>query len=549
MDRLDSAGFVELLTVGHAWFRRHVESVNALNVFPVPDGDTGTNMELSLASGVKAMLKAREGTLFDVVGALNKGLLMGARGNSGVILSQLFRGFLRIHQPVDLLDVPTFATAWNEGVQIAYKAVSKPVEGTILTVARESASIGLKEARSVATFAEWIGIVLESAEQSLARTPSLLPVLKEAGVVDSGGQGLVYIYEGFSRYFMGMSLEGESDVEKERMFSVGASARDLVTPVSHDTKGEFGYCTEVLIRLQRQKALTAEQTLKSRLMTYGNSLLVVAVEDLLKVHVHTMNPGRVLEDAIQYGSLVQVKVENMTEQHEALHNANAASVKTDQSAPEVAVVAVADGKGIRSVFQSLGVHRVVEGGNTMNPSTEDIAVAIEETKAKSVIVLPNHKNVILSAEQAKSVVSTDVRVLATENVLEGIAALVAYHPDRTLEENLSEMEKAVKTVVCGQVAKAVRETVFQNRDIVAGQYLGLHGSKLVVVGDDRDDVAFDVIRSIMPNDAELLTLFYGSNVNGQEAEHFAKRVEEQFQLVVEVTDGGQPIYDYVFSME
>lgn len=545
MNSLDCAGFVNMITAGHGWLQRHVDAVNALNVFPVPDGDTGTNMELSLAAGVRKVSSEADGTLSTAIQSLNKGLLMGARGNSGVILSQLFRGLLRVDHSAQHLTTAMLATALQDGVQIAYKAVSKPVEGTILTVARESAQVGLREAKATADLAVWMERVMTAANETLQRTPQLLSVLREAGVVDSGGQGLVYIYEGFHRYLIGK----QSDVGA---FSpaVGLPVRtepraypQSSTTDACETELGFGYCTEFLVRLA-DATNEAEAAVRAAMAAHGDSLLVVQVEDLIKVHVHTQHPGRALESALAIGTLVQVKVENMTEQHLALDHP-VAPVK----APSIAVVAVASGRGIQVALQSLGAHVVVDGGDTMNPSTEDIAAAITGIGADSIIVLPNHKNVIPSAMQAKAVVSATVEVVKTENIPQGIAALVAFHPAKPLAVNLAVMTEAIRSVAAGQVARAARETIYQGQEIRTGQFLGISGSELVYVGDSRTEAALRVGERLTSANAELLTLFYGANVEPTEVQALVSRLESVLDLSVEWRDGGQVVYDYIFSVE
>jgi DAK2 domain fusion protein YloV len=551
---IDSAGFAELIRAGHARLKQMVNAVNALNVFPVPDGDTGTNMEMSLSSGVAQLANASGKRLAEVTQAFASGLLMGARGNSGVILSQLFRGFAKVTQNVDRLDVQTFAKALQEGVNIAYRAVAKPVEGTILTVARESAAVGMMAAKRAETLQDWMEAVYDAAVRALQHTPELLPVLKQAGVVDSGGQGLVYIYEGFLKWLRGESLGVESAPEK-------ASSDVLDFAAAHiDHEGEYGYCTEVLIRLDGKDSVRVQEQLRDALGRYGDSLLVVGTESLVKVHVHTLHPGRVLEDALEFGPLVKIKIDNMTEQHSSIQQAAdhshrpAPSPRKDTDKPTVAkkpvaVVAVAAGEGLSEVFRSLGADVVLSGGQTMNPSTEEIVEAVRSAGGEHVIVLPNNKNIVLAAKQAAEILEQNVTIVPTTTIPEGIAAMMAYLPDQSADENASRMTAALEQVHSGQVVRAVRDSVYQNREIRENQYLGLDNQTLVYVGDSRKEAVLAVVAAMGVEGAELLTVFYGDAVPQSELDELVKEIEAKYGLEVEMKFGGQPVYDYIFSLE
>ncbi|WDL97407.1 DAK2 domain-containing protein [Alicyclobacillus sp. ALC3] len=543
LDRLNGEAFAQLVAAGHARLKRHVGVVNSLNIFPVPDGDTGTNMELSLASGVVRLLARTDQTLFGAAQALASGLLMGARGNSGVILSQLFRGFIRAAQRADYLDVTSFSIALQEGVSIAYRAVAKPVEGTILTVAREAAAAGTREARQEHGLEAWMAKVCDAARVALSRTPEQLAVLKEAGVVDSGGQGLVYIYEGFLAFLRGEEAAGEG----ETVSPAGTMSTEPVLDfaAAHiDHEGEFGYCTETLIRVDGARAADTEEVLRQQLATYGDSLLVVSAEDLVKVHVHTLHPGRVLEDALIHGTLIKIKIDNMTEQHTDIQTAQDTRQPT-----ELAVVAVVAGEGLQQVFTSLGATIVVSGGQTMNPSTEDIVDAVRRANAVETIVLPNNRNIVMAANQARDVLGESVQVVPSRSIPEGIAALMAMRSEDSAEVNAQRMEAAMAGVNAGQVVRAVRDSVFQERVIKANQYLGLVDQDLTEVGDDRLAVALNVISAMGVKDAELLTVFYGSGVASDELERLTNEVENEFGIEVEVREGGQPVYDYIFALE
>jgi DAK2 domain fusion protein YloV len=583
---LDGSDFALLIQAGYERLKANVHVVNSLNIFPVPDGDTGTNMELSLASGVKSLQKLSRPSLYDAAQALTSGLLMGARGNSGVILSQLFRGFLKVAAKHDELNAHTFALALNEGVQIAYKAVAKPVEGTILTVAKDAAQAGIKSAKLVASLSEWMDVVLSAAKKSLSRTPEQLPVLKQAGVVDSGGQGYVFILEGFSAWLNGQMDFGGEETPPQILHTPKTNLDFAAAHIHHE--GEYGYCTEVLLRTAGDVPVDdVEGHLRKKLSEYGDSLLVVAADRLVKVHVHTLHPGRVLEDALSFGTLTKIKIENMTEQHSEIvqshepgdvsGNSNWRSKSMDLDAESrnmpvngtvdvddapgsavsragdvlrpVAVVAVAAGQGLSQIFTSLGVDAVIEGGQTMNPSTEEIVDAIRAAKSEHTIVLPNNKNIVMAAEQARHVLGESVHVVKSTTIPEGIAAMMAYRPNASVLDNVSRMNASIQDVCAGQVVRAVRDSVYQNREIRANQFLGFVNHNLVEVADDRTAAAISVIQSMIHDDAELLTVFYGSDIDEQEIEQFSTLVLREFGLEVEAKFGGQPIYDYIFTLE
>ncbi len=545
---IDSTGFAELVRAGHARLKQMVDAVNALNVFPVPDGDTGTNMEMSLSSGVAQVANLSGKRLAEVTQAFASGLLMGARGNSGVILSQLFRGFAKVTQYADRLDIQTFAKALQEGVQIAYRAVAKPVEGTILTVARESAAVGMLAAKRAETLQDWMEAVYDAAVRALEHTPEQLPVLKQAGVVDSGGQGLVYIYEGFLKW-----LRGESVVVESAPVAKSPDVLDFAAAhIDHD--GEYGYCTEVLVRLEGTDSAQVQASLRETLSQYGDSLLVVGTDSLVKVHVHTLHPGRVLEDALAYGPLVKIKIDNMTEQHSTIQQAAdrpkspAATLRPVANKP-IAVVAVAAGEGLSEVFRSLGADVVLAGGQTMNPSTEEIVEAVRSAGGDHVIVLPNNKNIVLAAKQAAELLGHEVSIVPTTTIPEGISAMMAYLPDQSAAENTARMTAALDQVRSGQVVRAVRDSVYQNREIRENQYLGLDNQALVYVGDSRKEAVLAVVAAMGVEGAELLTVFYGEAVPRSELEELSREIEDKYGLEVEMKFGGQPVYDYIFSLE
>lgn len=556
--QLNGVEFVHMMRSGHVKLKDNVSTVNKLNVFPVPDGDTGTNMELSMASGVARLNEQANWTLREAAHGFASGLLMGARGNSGVILSQLFRGFVKVSQAHELLDVEQFAIALSDGVQIAYRAVAKPVEGTILSVASSAASTGMKLAKThQGSFATWLTAVYESACLALAKTPEQLPVLKQAGVVDSGGQGFVFILEGFLAYVNGERLASEiTTTLKADAHGVGDSLSFVLPEMNHE--GEFGYCTEVLIRVQR--ADSAQHLIRRRMSAYGESMLVVGVEDLVKVHIHTLHPGRVLEEAITFGPLLRIKIDNMTEQYTHLQTKEPETVPFVDSGPTVplqsespqkicAVVCVASGDGLRAIFESLGVDVVVSGGQTMNPSTEDFTKAVQVLSSSSVVLLPNNKNIVLAAEQAQTILGPHVVVVPTTTVPQGIAAMLAYDANQSVEQNVRSMSEAADAVVTGSIVRAVRDSVFQDREIREGQYLGFINQELVEVSDERETLANEIIGQMKDEVSELVTLFYGASVTEQALLTLRSDVSATHGLKVDAQYGGQPVYDYIFTVE
>ncbi len=550
---LNENQFVDMFRAGHASLKRRVAVVNGLNVFPVPDGDTGTNMELSLASGLRSMDVVKGRGLRAILESLSTGLLMGARGNSGVILSQLLRGFTKIQVSGETLDVSAFSQALSEGVQIAYQAVAKPVEGTILTVAKEAAMAGKKAARTEPNFGRFLSIVVDAAQAALDKTPQLLPVLRNAGVVDSGGQGLVFMLEGFRDFARGVHV---SDTDVEQSIVVPQLNLD---EVHHE--GEYGYCTEVLIRAESHSVTVVERALREQLAQYGDSLLVVGAEPLVKVHVHTLHPGRVMEDALQYGPLVKIKVDNMTEQFETAHGAETEigvfastdGVTDEEIVDGPALVAVAAGDGIVRTLSSIGVDKVVEGGQTMNPSTEDIVQAVRaaltETHKKSAIILPNNKNIVMAAEQAQQVLGDNVYVVPTVDIPQGMAAALAFLPGKDLGENIARMKAAAETTVSGQIVRAVRDSIYEDIEIQKGQYLVFVGGSLKAAYASAKEAIRGAVEAMWNSDAQLLTVLYGQSLIREEVDDVLTVVADWHDLEIEVQSGGQPVYDYILALE
>jgi uncharacterized protein len=551
VQKLDGKLFTQMVLTGARHLTNNAKKIDALNVFPVPDGDTGTNMNLSMTSGANEVKKLKSDNISEVAGAFSKGLLMGARGNSGVILSQIFRGFAKGMENKSALTTHDLGIAFDSGVQTAYKAVMKPVEGTILTVAKDAAKKAVEVARNEDDVIILMEKVLQEAKASLKRTPDLLPVLKEVGVVDSGGQGLVTVYEGFLASLKGEELPEESDiVEMDDLVNAEhhRSAQDFM-----DTSDiVFGYCTEFMVKFEEDKLKESpfdETAFRNELSEHGDSLLVVSDEEIVKVHVHTEYPGNVLTIGQRHGSLINMKIENMREQHTAIVGDHTPSAKLKEKS-EFGIVTVAMGTGLKTLFESLGATVVIEGGQTMNPSTQDIATAIEEANAKNVVVLPNNKNIVMAAEQAAEVVDVNVAVVATKTIPQGISALLAFHPDEDLEANKNNMVEASSHVKTGQITYAVRDTQIDGIHIENGNFMGIADGKIVTSHKDRFEAVKELFKDLITEDDEILTILYGEDVEEAEVNQLVSFIEENYEDVeIEVHDGKQPIYSYIFSVE
>jgi uncharacterized protein len=549
---LEGKRFAEMVIQGANNLAANAKMVDALNVFPVPDGDTGTNMNLSMTSGAKEVQNNVQEHIGKVAGALSKGLLMGARGNSGVILSQLFRGFGKAIEANPALSSEEFASALNTGVETAYKAVMKPVEGTILTVAKDAAKKAVAVAKSESDIVALMEEVVKEARASLNRTPDLLPVLKEVGVVDSGGQGLLLVYEGFLA-----ELKGEQVSD----YTTLPSMDDLVSAEHHkNVQGfmntediEFGYCTEFMVRFEEGKESFSEESFRNDLSAYGDSLLVISDEELAKVHIHSEQPGDVLSYGQKYGSLINMKIENMRQQHSNIMNETSHKLDAEQKPvekKEYGIVTVSMGSGIADLFRSIGAAYVIEGGQTMNPSTEDIVKAVEEVNAEKVIILPNNKNIIMAANQAAEVLEGDVVVVPTKTVPQGMAALLAFNPSASNADNKDAMTEASSFVKTGQVTFAVRDTNIDGLNIQKDDFMGISEGKIVVTGKDQLDTAKSLLNEMIDEDSEILTVLYGEDASEEDVQTLSEFVEEQFEDVeVEVHNGKQPLYSFIFSIE
>ncbi|MCJ7839603.1 DAK2 domain-containing protein [Lederbergia sp. NSJ-179] len=551
---LDGNQFAEMILKGANHLEANAQMVDALNVFPVPDGDTGTNMNLSMTSGSKEVQKNKQAHIGKVAMALSKGLLMGARGNSGVILSQLFRGFAKEIEHKSFLDASEFASAFEAGVKTAYKAVMKPVEGTILTVAKDSAKKAVEIAKAEKNIIVIMEAVLQEAKASLKRTPDLLPVLKEVGVVDSGGQGLVCVYEGFLASLKGESLPNTPALEPSMDELVNAQHHQSVQGFLRTEDIVYGYCTEFMVKFENNKKKFSEQAFQEDLSHFGDSLLVISDDEVVKVHIHSEEPGKVLSYGQQYGSLINMKIENMREQHSSIlekdrHQGNKENAGSKEKQP-YAIIAVSMGSGIAELFKSIGASRVIEGGQTMNPSTEDIVKAIQSTQAEKILLLPNNKNIIMAAEQAAQVVEEEVLVVPTKTVPQGLAAILAFNPSASLEQNGKGMKEASEEIKTGQITYAVRDTVIDGLSIQKDDYMGIHDGKIVEANQDLTTTAQNLLKTMIDDDSEILTILYGEDTQSNEVDQLVDYLNEHYEdLEVEVHNGKQPLYPYIFSVE
>lgn len=555
---LDVEAFISMLEVGGNRLSENAEYVNSLNVFPVPDGDTGTNMNLTYTSGIERVIKQHSDTVGEVGEDLAKGLLMGARGNSGVILSQLFRGFAKAIEGKTTVEAQDFANAFQRGIDTAVKAVMKPVEGTILTVARDSAAAGMQKAEQTDDIIEVMTAVLEEAQISLENTPNLLPVLKEVGVVDSGGQGLVYIYHGFLESLTGESIPVKSaDPNKANVTELAHQENFFNT--AHSVASEdihYGYCTEIMVKIGEGETVTDEfdyDTFRNHLDSIGDSLLVVSDDEIVKVHVHTETPGEVMNYGQKFGSLVKIKVDNMRLQHDDILDGKGSNQAESTPAAErtnLAIIAVAAGEGIENLFKDMGVKSIISGGQTMNPSTNDILDAINKANADNVIILPNNKNIIMAANQAVEVSEIPAAVVETKYISQGLTAMLGYNPDGTLEDNKAAMVAEMANVTSGQVTVAVRDTTVDGLEIHKDHFMGIIDGKIVSEDADLVKETINMVNAMIDEDKELVTLIFGEETDQATAELIAEAVESANEdIEVEIVDGGQPVYHFLASVE
>lgn len=551
---LDGKRFAEMVIQGANHLAANAQYVDALNVFPVPDGDTGTNMNLSMTSGAKEVKSNVQEHIGKVGSALAKGLLMGARGNSGVILSQLFRGFAKAIEAKPTITSLEFAAALNAGVETAYKAVMKPVEGTILTVAKDAAKHAVAVAKNHEDLIGLMEEVLKEAKASLNRTPDLLPVLKEVGVVDSGGQGLVFVYEGFLAVLKGEKLPDSPATMPNMNELVSAEHHKSVQSHMNTEDIEFGYCTEFMVRLEGKDSFS-EENFRNDLSKYGDSLLVISDDEVVKVHIHSEQPGEVLTYGQRYGSLINMKIENMRQQHSNIVGEPTTPLHTEGHQPkkekqEYGVVAVSMGSGIAELFRSIGANAVIEGGQTMNPSTEDIVKAIKEVNARKVIILPNNKNIIMAAEQAAQVAEEEVVVIPTKTVPQGMTALLSFNPSADSAANKDTMTEAMQHVKTGQLTYAVRDTSIDGLEISTGDFMGIADGKIILKDQDKVKAAKDLLSQMLDDDSEILTILKGEDASDEDVNSIVEFVESNYEDVeIEVHNGEQPLYAFIFAIE
>ncbi|MBQ2745811.1 MAG: DAK2 domain-containing protein [Lachnospiraceae bacterium] len=530
------------------------EWINELNVFPVPDGDTGTNMTLTIMSAAKEVSGIEEPDFVNISKAISSGSLRGARGNSGVILSQLFRGFTKEIKEASIIDAKVVARSFERAVETAYKAVMKPKEGTILTVAKGVAEKAVEMSAKTEDLEEIFKAVIEHGDYVLSQTPEMLPVLKQAGVVDSGGQGLMQVLKGAYDCFLGKEIDVTIEGAK------GASVNAVMSDDNIDIK--FGYCTEFIIMLEKKFDDNDERQFKAYLESIGDSIVCVADDDIVKIHVHTNDPGLAIQKALTYGSLTKMKIDNMREEHQEKLIKDAEKIAAQQKEEvvqqelpmehkEVGFISVSVGEGVNEIFKGLGVDYIIEGGQTMNPSTEDILTAIDKVNADVVYVLPNNKNIILAANQAESLVKDKkVVVIPTKTVPQGITALINFIPDNSVEDNIERMTEEIERVKTGQVTYAVRDTELDGKVIKENDIMGIGDKGIVAVGQDIKATTVEMVKELIDDMSELVSVYYGADVTEEDAEAVVAEIEELYPDVdVEVNYGGQPIYYYLVSIE
>ena len=561
INSINAAVFAKMFLAGAANLEAKKEWINELNVFPVPDGDTGTNMSMTIMSAAKEVAALENPDMKSLSKAISSGSLRGARGNSGVILSQLFRGFTKVIAEYDTITVEVMAKAMEKAVETAYKAVMKPKEGTILTVAKGAAEKGTELAETETDLLVFIEAVIKEADRVLSKTPDMLPVLKQAGVVDSGGQGLVEVLRGGLYSLQGKEIELQVEVPKKS--ESGSLQADSYIDAQANQEIRFAYCTQFLIMLDKPFSEKKEHEFKAYLESIGDSIVVVADDEIVKVHVHTNDPGLAMQRGLTYGSLTTIIIENMKLERDEKISAmkekemqsagitEAAKGEPKEPEKEMGFVAVSIGEGLNEIFRGLGVDYIIEGGQTMNPSTEDVLSAVEKVNAKNVFILPNNKNIILAASQAASLCEDkNIIVIPTKTIPQGITALVNYIPEQTPEENEARMSEEISIVKTGQVTYAVRDTEIDDKTIHQGDYMGIGDKTILSVGADKKEVTMDMIDQMIDEDSALVSIYYGDEATEEEAMEFSDQITEKYPDVeVEVNPGGQPIYYYIVSVE
>lgn len=547
ISKINGKLFADMIIQGAQNLSNNADLVDSLNVYPVPDGDTGTNMNLTMTSGREEVENNLSKNIGELGKTFSKGLLMGARGNSGVILSQLFRGFCKNIESEFEINSKLLAESFQAGVETAYKAVMKPVEGTILTVAKDAAQAAIEKANNTEDCIELMEYIIVKANESLENTPNLLAVLKEVGVVDSGGKGLLCVYEGFLKALKGEKVEAkvakidkDEFVHDEHDFHGVINTEDII----------YGYCTEMMVRFGKNKKAFDEQEFRQDMSQFGDSLLVINDEEIVKVHVHTEYPGKVFNYGQQYGELIKLKVENMREQHREVIRKEQHTAKPKMETVETAIITISMGEGISEIFKSMGATHIISGGQTMNPSTEDIVKVIEQSKCKRAIILPNNKNILMASEQAASIVDAEAVVIPTKSIPQGISALFQYDVDATLDENKAQMADSVNNVKSGSLTYAVRDTKIDGVEIKKDAFMGLIEDKIVSSQSDQLTTVTELLNEMLAEDSEILTVIIGQDAEQAVTDNMINWIEEQYPDVeVEVHEGGQPIYQYFFSVE
>ncbi|MEO4450999.1 fatty acid kinase catalytic subunit FakA [Staphylococcus aureus] len=547
ISKINGKLFADMIIQGAQNLSNNADLVDSLNVYPVPDGDTGTNMNLTMTSGREEVENNLSKNIGELGKTFSKGLLMGARGNSGVILSQLFRGFCKNIESESEINSKLLSESFQAGVETAYKAVMKPVEGTILTVAKDAAQAAIEKANNTEDCIELMEYIIVKANESLENTPNLLAVLKEVGVVDSGGKGLLCVYEGFLKALKGEKVEAkvakidkDEFVHDEHDFHGVINTEDII----------YGYCTEMMVRFGKNKKAFDEQEFRQDMSQFGDSLLVINDEEIVKVHVHTEYPGKVFNYGQQYGELIKLKVENMREQHREVIRKEQHTAKPKMETVETAIITISMGEGISEIFKSMGATHIISGGQTMNPSTEDIVKVIEQSKCKRAIILPNNKNILMASEQAASIVDAEAVVIPTKSIPQGISALFQYDVDATLDENKAQMADSVNNVKSGSLTYAVRDTKIDGVEIKKDAFMGLIEDKIVSSQSDQLTTVTELLNEMLAEDSEILTVIIGQDAEQAVTDNMINWIEEQYPDVeVEVHEGGQPIYQYFFSVE
>ncbi len=549
MKSIDAKLLKEMLISAANNLYNHYPEIDALNVFPVPDGDTGMNMNLTLSSGAKQIANRNDEDVYNIAKEFSKGLLLGARGNSGVITSQIFRGFAMSLEGKKVIKVNDLVDAFVSAKEVAYKAVIRPVEGTILTVLRESSDTLEEKVKSDTSIEKALDILVSSARESLSRTPDLLPVLKEVGVVDSGGTGYLRIVEGLRSAAKGVFIEKINATETE-------AKPTIFVPAAEGEGEEYGYCTEFIMRLgpAESKKQFNELRFRSVLESRGNSIVLVTDDDIVKVHIHTLKPGEILNYAQNFGEFVTLKIENMTEQHTRLHEGakELSENKPEEPKEDFAIVAVAAGDGVKEMFINAGAKKVVSGGQTMNPSTEDIVKAIREANAETVFVLPNNSNIIMASMQAKDVLDgeVDVRVIQTKTVPQGIASCSAFNPDANADENEEEMSNVIDYVKSGSITYAIKDTTIDGIDVKKDQFMEIFDKKIIGCKKDKYSAFYDLVKAMVDEDSYLITAIVGEDISSEEANKIKSKLQEIFpEIELDVVEGKQPVYSFLIGVE